>query len=205
MYRYLWLITFEIFQFIFWDRGVGQWVNCIQTFFGFFIYFIFTRPLHNSLARVIPSCFRSPSLHFPRNVFPLHLPQGLFFVSPREMIYVCSHRKMSNIADFQLSLLRDLSRGPVAQATTEGIALSGSVAFLPSSHSHRASTPSMYTSFSSTHHSSFQCLHNSLYPLTEFPSYSTVFHIAYLPPPLVDVLPSLSLFLPLSLSLSLSL
>ena len=106
-------------------------------FCGFF--FIFTRPLHNSLARVIPSCFRSPSLHFPRNVFPQHLPQGLFFVSPREMIYVCSHRKMSDIADFQLSLLRDLSRGPVAQATTEGIALSGSVAFLPSSHSHRAS------------------------------------------------------------------
>ena len=45
MYKYSWLITFEIFlNFFFGDRGVGG-VYCIQTFFGFLYFFIFTRPL----------------------------------------------------------------------------------------------------------------------------------------------------------------
>ena len=40
MYRYSWLITFEIFQiFFFWiEEWVGG-VNCIQTFFGFLDFF----------------------------------------------------------------------------------------------------------------------------------------------------------------------
>ena len=45
MYRYSWLITFEIFRnFV----GIEGWVGGvyrIQTFFGFNIFFIFTRPL----------------------------------------------------------------------------------------------------------------------------------------------------------------
>ena len=46
MYRYSWLITFEIFHiFFFWIEGWVGGVNCIQTFFGFLDFFIFTRSL----------------------------------------------------------------------------------------------------------------------------------------------------------------
>ena len=47
MYRYSWLITFEIFQiFFFWIEGWVGGVNCIQTLFGFLDFFIFTRSLN---------------------------------------------------------------------------------------------------------------------------------------------------------------
>ena len=43
------VITFEIFQiFLFLDRGVGG-VNCIQTFFVFLYFFIFTRSLSTTV------------------------------------------------------------------------------------------------------------------------------------------------------------
>ena len=46
MYMYSWLITFEIFQIFFLDRGVGGWgVSYPKFFFDFYISFIFTRPL----------------------------------------------------------------------------------------------------------------------------------------------------------------
>ena len=55
MYRYSWLITFQIFQIIFfWIEGWVGGVNCIQTFFGFLdFFFIFTRSL---------SCFYEKAL-----------------------------------------------------------------------------------------------------------------------------------------------
>ena len=48
IYRYSWLITFEIFRnYYFLDRGVGGWVGCIvsKLVLDFCIFFIFTRPL----------------------------------------------------------------------------------------------------------------------------------------------------------------
>ena len=46
MYRYAWLIIFEIFRiFFFWIEGWVGGVYRIQTFFGFLYIFIFTRPL----------------------------------------------------------------------------------------------------------------------------------------------------------------
>ena len=40
MYRYSWLITFEIFQnFFFLDRGVGGWGVSYPNFFWIFIFF----------------------------------------------------------------------------------------------------------------------------------------------------------------------
>ena len=46
MYRYAWLITFEIFRnFFFWIEGWVGVVYRIQTFLDFYIFFIFTRLL----------------------------------------------------------------------------------------------------------------------------------------------------------------
>ena len=45
MYRYSWLITFEIFRNFFFDRGVGGWGVSYPNFFWIFI---FTRPLNHS-------------------------------------------------------------------------------------------------------------------------------------------------------------
>ena len=39
MYRYSWLITFEIFRNFFLDRGVGGWGVSYPNFFGF-LYFV---------------------------------------------------------------------------------------------------------------------------------------------------------------------
>ena len=45
------VITFEIFQILFWIEGWVGGVNCIQTFFGFLDFFIFTRSLRNGPSR----------------------------------------------------------------------------------------------------------------------------------------------------------
>ena len=45
MYRYSWLITFEIFRIFFGIEGWVGGVHRIQTFLDFYICFIFTRPL----------------------------------------------------------------------------------------------------------------------------------------------------------------
>ena len=54
MYRYSWLITFEIFQIFFWWWVGG--VNCIQTFFGFLLYLQGPLALARNccLARMLP-------------------------------------------------------------------------------------------------------------------------------------------------------
>ena len=46
MYRYPWLITFEIFRnFFFFDTGVGGWGVSYPNFFGFlYIFYIYKAP-----------------------------------------------------------------------------------------------------------------------------------------------------------------
>ena len=47
LYRYLWLITFEIFRNFFLDRGVGGWGVSYPNLFWIFIFFyIFKAPNH---------------------------------------------------------------------------------------------------------------------------------------------------------------
>ena len=52
MYRYAWLIIFEIFRiFFFLDRGVGGWGVSYPNFFWIFIFFLYLQgPLRNNLA-----------------------------------------------------------------------------------------------------------------------------------------------------------
>ena len=47
MYRYSWLITFEIFRnFFFLDRGVGGWGVSYPNFFGFlYFFYIYKAPI----------------------------------------------------------------------------------------------------------------------------------------------------------------
>ena len=58
MYRYSWLITFEIFQiFFFLDRGVGGWGQLYPNFFWIFGFFLYLQgPLGQYMPKIICIC-----------------------------------------------------------------------------------------------------------------------------------------------------
>ena len=67
MYRYSWLITFEIFlNFFFFDKGVGGWGVSYPNFFWIYIYFfIFTRPISGRLISMQSTKIRTVSIQVP--------------------------------------------------------------------------------------------------------------------------------------------
>ena len=69
MYRYSWLISFEIFRNLFLHRGVGGWGVSYTNFFWIFIYlFIFT-PLVRMQHIIDAAQHVTPSVHFGCHVF----------------------------------------------------------------------------------------------------------------------------------------
>ena len=60
MYRYSWLISFEIFQILFFlDRGVGGWGQLYPNFFGICGFFLYLQgPLVTQFIFVYMTCLQ---------------------------------------------------------------------------------------------------------------------------------------------------